>query len=257
MIDLDYFHAYNEHYGHPGGDACLRQVADAMVRCLRRPSDFLGRYGGEEFMAVLPNTDAVGAKIVAERLRAAVEALALPHAGSQCSSHVTITVGFAAAHILPTDSTELLVTAADAFLLKAKSDGRNRVGGHAPLVRPSRVSAQRWDQYALVYVDPWFADRIPSFLEAVQREARAQVEMLGTSGRGSAIALRRLDDEAQRFGLVAISSQLRDLATAVREADVTSLRAASDALIQYAMHVQVVYRRTADSDAMQSIARTG
>ena len=78
MIDLDYFHAYNERYGHPGGDACLQRVADAMVRALRRPSDYLGRYGGEEFMAVLPNTDAVGAKIVAERLRAAVEALAIP-----------------------------------------------------------------------------------------------------------------------------------------------------------------------------------
>src|SRR5213078_4081981 len=66
MIDLDCYHAYNEQYGHLGGDACLQRVCEAMVKCLRRPSDFLGRYGGEEFMAVLPNTDSVGAKIVAE-----------------------------------------------------------------------------------------------------------------------------------------------------------------------------------------------
>lgn len=257
MIDLDYFHAYNEHYGHPGGDACLRRAVDAMVRCLRRPSDFLGRYGGEEFMAVLPNTDAVGAKIVAERLRAAVEALALPHAGSQCSPHVTISVGFSAMHILPNDSQELLVTAADSFLLQAKAQGRNRVGGHAPLVRPSRVSAQRWEQYAPVYVDPWFADRIPSYLEAVQREARAQVETLGTSERGGGLTLRRLEDHANRYGLIAISMLLRDLGVAVREADVTLLRGAAEELIQYATHVQVVYRRTADCEPVAQLAQTG
>ncbi|HEY6034805.1 MAG TPA: diguanylate cyclase, partial [Kofleriaceae bacterium] len=95
MIDLDCFHAYNELYGHLGGDACLRRVNEAMATSLRRPSDYLGRYGGEEFLAVLPNTDAGGARIVAERLRKAVEALGLPHMASTCSDVVTITAGFA------------------------------------------------------------------------------------------------------------------------------------------------------------------
>jgi diguanylate cyclase (GGDEF)-like protein len=256
MIDLDCFHAYNEQYGHPGGDACLQRVADAMVRALRRPSDFLGRYGGEEFMAVLPNTDAVGAKIVAERLRAVVEALAIPHTGSICSRVVTITAGFAAIRVLPQDTEEKLIAAADASLLEAKRHGRNTVGGYAPLVRSSRVSAQRWERYAPVYVDPWFADRIPSFLDAVQHDVRSLFATLRAGERGSGIALKRLDESALRFGLPMVSILLRDLATAVREADIGQVRAAAEELVQYVTHVQVIYRRTPDLGASSEMART-
>ena len=246
MIDLDFFHAYNERYGHPGGDACLQRVADAMVRALRRPSDYLGRYGGEEFMAVLPNTDSIGAKIVAERLRAAVEALALPHEGSQCSPHVTITVGFAAIRVLPDDVMERLIAAADASLLEAKRGGRNRVGGYAPLTRPSRVSAQRWERYAPAYVDPWFASSIPAFLEQVQQDVRSLVDNLRNGERSGGLALKRLDEQALRFGLPAVSLLLRDVAAAVRDGDQRLLRAAADELVQYVSHVQIVYRRTPD-----------
>ena len=127
IIDLDHFHAFNETYGHPGGDTCLRRVTAEMVNCLRRPSDFLGRYGGEEFIAVLANTDAMGARIVAERLRIAVEELAIPHSGSSCANKVvTISVGFAT--ILP--KSEKGVDSADQesrhALLSAKSTGRNQ-----------------------------------------------------------------------------------------------------------------------------------
>ena len=121
MIDLDHFHQFNESYGHPGGDACLRRVAADMVACLRRPSDFLGRYGGEEFVAVLANTDAMGARLVAERLRAAVEGLAIPHQGSSCSKVVTISVGFATTHPKPELASETLLHAADHSLLAAKA----------------------------------------------------------------------------------------------------------------------------------------
>jgi diguanylate cyclase (GGDEF)-like protein len=257
MIDLDCFHAYNEQYGHPGGDSCLQRVADAMVRALRRPSDFLGRYGGEEFMAVLPNTDAVGAKIVAERLRAAVEALAIPHAGSTCSPVVTITAGFAAIRVLPDDTAEKLIASADASLLEAKRHGRNRIGGYAPLVRSSRVSAQRWQRYAPVYVDPWFADRIPSYLDQVQQTVRSLVDTLRASERGSGIALQRLDESALRFGIPMVSHLLRDLATAVREADVGLVRLAAEELLQYVTHVQVIYRRTPDLGTSSTMAQTG
>ncbi len=257
MIDLDCFHAYNENYGHPGGDRCLALVTDAMVRCLRRPSDFLGRYGGEEFMAILPNTDAVGARIVAERLRAAVENLGLPHIGSVCSPVVTITAGFASIRVLPEDSADRLIAAADASLLEAKSLGRNRVGGHAPLVKPSRVSAQRWERYAPVYVDPWYADQITAFLDSVENEARSHVDNLHRGERGSGIALRRLEEKSRRFELTAVGMLLRDLATAVREAEPALLRAAADELVQYVMHVQVVYRRTCEDHLQISVARTG
>lgn len=246
MIDLDFFHAYNESYGHPGGDACLQRVADAMVRALHRPSDYLGRYGGEEFIAVLPNTDSIGAKIVAERLRAAVEALGIPHEGSQCSQHVTTTVGFAAIRVLPDDVMEKLIAAADASLLEAKRDGRNRVGGYAPLLRPSRMSTQRWERYAPAYVDPWFARHIPEYLEHVQHDVRALVDNLRSGERRGGLALKRLDEQALRFGLPAVSLLLRDVATAAREADHELLKAAADELIQYVSHVQIVYRRTPD-----------
>ena len=200
MIDLDCYHAYNERYGHLGGDQCLQRVADAMVRCLRRPSDYLGRYGGEEFIAVLPITDAVGAKSVAERLRAAVEALAIPHEASMCGHVVTSTAGVASLKGLADDSVDLLIAAADSALLRAKAQGRNRVGGEAPLVRPSRISAQRWQRYTPVYVDPWFADRIPTYLESVHEEARGQLDTLRSGERRGATALSRLRLAAGHFG---------------------------------------------------------
>ena len=99
MVDLDIFHAYDELYGHIGGDTCLQRVCEAMARSLRRPSDLLGRYRGEEFI-VVSNTDAVGAQIVAERIRASVTALAIPHASSSCSNVVTITAGFASVRVI-------------------------------------------------------------------------------------------------------------------------------------------------------------
>ena len=257
MIDLDCFHNYNEQYGHLGGDACLQRVTDAMVRCLRRPSDFLGRYGGEEFMAVLPNTDAVGAKIVAERIRASVAALAIPHAASSCAHVVTVTVGFAAMKILPDDSMDRLIAAADAALLHAKSEGRNRVGGTAPLVRPSRVSAQRWEQYAVVYADPWFAARIPPFLDHVHGEVRALLETAREGERHGAVTLQRLATTADEMGLKFVTRLVRSIEAAVREGEAGSLRMTAEELIQYVTHVQIVYRRAPEGTPEASLARAG
>ena len=151
---------------------------------------------------------------------------------------------------------ERLIAAADASLLEAKRDGRNRVGGYAPLVRPSRVSAQRWERYAPAYVDPWFASSIPGFLQQVQHDVRALVDHLRGGERVGGLALKRLDEQALRFGLPAVSLLLRDVATAAREGDPELLRAAADELIQYVTHVQIVYRRTPDVIG-EPIARTG
>ena len=244
MIDLDCFHQYNEQYGHLGGDTCLQRVVEAMVRCLRRPSDYLGRYGGEEFMVVLPNTDAVGAKIVAERIRAAVEALAIPHCASSCGHVVTVTLGFAAMKVLATDSMDRVIAAADAALLRAKAEGRNRVGGDAPLVRPSRVSAQRWERYAPVFADPWFADRIPPFLGHVQSELRPLLETAREGERRSPHPWQRMRSTAEELGLVAVAMLARDIEIAVRDDEVAPLRKGAEELLQYVTHVQVVYRRT-------------
>ena len=140
MIDVDYFKAYNDHYGHPLGDACLRQVAQQIGAALLRPSDLPARYGGEEFAVLLPDTDRLGACRVARRLLALLRRQALPHAGSAVAPYVTASVGIAsydehspAWQPACGDSTrgELplgpgdLVRAADAALYAAKRGGRN------------------------------------------------------------------------------------------------------------------------------------
>lgn len=137
MADVDFFKRYNDTYGHPGGDACLSAVAKAIRSQLRRPSDLAARYGGEEFAVVLPNTDAGGARHVAELVRGAVEGLALPHAASTAADHVTISVGVAS--LVPRDgvSPGELVRRADESLYRAKEAGRNRVSLYQ---EPSRGS---------------------------------------------------------------------------------------------------------------------
>lgn len=127
MVDVDHFKAYNDAYGHQGGDECLRQVACALAGCLHRPGDLAARYGGEELAAILPGTGRDGALDVARRMRAAVEALALPHAKSATAPHVTISVGVAAGDTGMAPDAQALIAAADAALYRAKAQGRNRV----------------------------------------------------------------------------------------------------------------------------------
>lgn len=127
MIDVDYFKRYNDTYGHQGGDECLRRIAGAMSGVVKRTSDAVARYGGEEFSILLPATDPEGACLVAERIRAAVEALALPHAGSEIADHVTVSIGVASVIVSSGDAPTQLVGAADKALYRAKKEGRNRV----------------------------------------------------------------------------------------------------------------------------------
>ncbi|HTL32950.1 MAG TPA: diguanylate cyclase [Kofleriaceae bacterium] len=247
MLDLDCYHQYNEQYGHLGGDVCLQRVADAMVRCLRRPADFLGRYGGEEFLAVMPNTDAVGAKIVAERLRSAVEALGIPHIASVCSRVVTVTAGFASLHVAPDLTMDKLVAVADAALLRAKSKGRNRIEGDAPLVRPMRVSAQRWQRFAPVFADPWYADQIPVFLAEAHAGAKIIAQALRNAEpwriESTAMALRT---RAGELGLMTLEQLVMTLERHASAADHAATREAADEVIEYVTHVQVVYRRVSE-----------
>jgi two-component system chemotaxis family response regulator WspR len=244
MIDLDCYHAYNEQYGHLGGDECLGRVAEAMVKCLRRPSDLLGRYGGEEFIASLPGTDAVGAKIVAERLRASVEALAIPHIASRCGTVVTITAGFASFRPTSDLTMDRLIAAADNALLRAKAQGRNRVEGDAPLVRPTRVSAQRWQRFEPVLADPWLADRIPSLLDEAHAGARTIVDALRTDDPRTILRTATpLLAAARELGMPVLEKLLADLEHAASTSELATAREAADELIQYVTHVQVIYRR--------------
>ena len=126
MIDVDHFKAFNDYFGHADGDRALEQVAAVMAAEMERAGDLLARYGGEEFVALLPGVEPEGAKVVAERLRSAVAALAIPHADS-IGGVLTLSVGVAGmVPDLPGSSDELQALA-DRALYAAKSGGRNRV----------------------------------------------------------------------------------------------------------------------------------
>jgi diguanylate cyclase (GGDEF)-like protein/PAS domain S-box-containing protein len=126
MIDIDWFKAYNDNYGHPAGDECLRQVSRCLVECVRRPADTVARYGGEEFVVLLPGTDGPGAKIVAEQFATHLKDLGMAHSGSPLG-RVTFSTGIATGRgqVLRTESQRLLATA-DSALYDAKAQGRNR-----------------------------------------------------------------------------------------------------------------------------------
>ncbi len=127
MLDVDRFKAFNDAYGHPAGDRCLRALAGVFGAVLRRPGDLAARYGGEEFAVLMAETDVAGALATAERMRLAVRGLAIPHAMSEAGV-ATISVGVAVlqpgpGHLGPA----ALVAAADAALYAAKAGGRDRV----------------------------------------------------------------------------------------------------------------------------------
>ena len=126
MIDVDHFKLFNDHYGHPAGDSCLKKVSQAIKSCIHRSSDIFGRYGGEEFVVLLPETDAKGAERVAQAIGEALEQLALRHDVSPTASHVTASIGGATCLRTTGHDLEELIKSADRALYKAKRAGRNR-----------------------------------------------------------------------------------------------------------------------------------
>jgi diguanylate cyclase (GGDEF)-like protein/PAS domain S-box-containing protein len=132
LCDIDYFKSYNDTYGHQGGDECLRQVARAIGDAVHRPADLVARYGGEEFAVILPNTKIQGAVQVAERIRVKIAALQLPHAGSQVSQYVTLSLGVASIVPGSESGAEILIATSDQALYQAKRLGRDRIQLYQP-----------------------------------------------------------------------------------------------------------------------------
>lgn len=132
MIDIDHFKQLNDRYGHSVGDERLRSVALALAECVRRETDLIVRHGGEEFAAILTDVDPQGAAAIAERMRASVEALALP--SGRGADVVTVSIGVACAHVVDGDLRDFAALA-DAALYDAKRSGRNRVHTAPPRLR--------------------------------------------------------------------------------------------------------------------------
>ncbi|MFM1842524.1 MAG: hypothetical protein RLZZ490_1260 [Cyanobacteriota bacterium] len=125
LCDVDYFKFYNDFYGHQAGDVCLQQVARVLAKVVGRPKDLVARYGGEEFMVVLPNTDAQGAQHLGHKIQTAIAALALPHARSVITDHLTLSIGSASMVPYPRSHWQTLIARADQCLYQAKAQGRN------------------------------------------------------------------------------------------------------------------------------------
>ena len=126
MLDIDHFKLYNDHYGHQAGDECLVRVATVIRDSLRRPTDMVGRYGGEEFICILPETPRHGAILLAKKIREKLAAEAIPHAASLTSDQVTLSMGIASTVPTGEGTVEALVEVADQYLYQAKSSGRDR-----------------------------------------------------------------------------------------------------------------------------------
>jgi len=126
LCDVDYFKQYNDLYGHQQGDDCLKRIADMLSRAITRPADLVARYGGEEFVLILPSVGEEGARKLGDRLQQGIRELRLPHARSEVSQYVTMSLGVATITPSPDITPAILVKHADTALYEAKRRGRNR-----------------------------------------------------------------------------------------------------------------------------------
>ena len=124
MLDIDHFKKFNDNHGHLGGDACLKLVANTIQDAIRRPADKCYRYGGEEFVAVLPHTDLAGSAFIADRICKAVAALEFEFEGKT----IPVTISIGVCSMVPPRGSKYqdLISAADQALYEAKRQGRNR-----------------------------------------------------------------------------------------------------------------------------------
>jgi diguanylate cyclase (GGDEF)-like protein len=127
LMDIDSFKAYNDHFGHQQGDACLTLVAEAFASMLQRPADLAARYGGEEFAAVLPDTSGEQAAQLAETIRAKIASLNISHSPAATRSHVTMSIGVATFDKDRLNEGAAMLAAADSCLYAAKKAGRDCV----------------------------------------------------------------------------------------------------------------------------------
>ena len=127
LLDIDHFKLFNDSYGHPEGDECIRKVSAVLSNCINRPSDFVGRYGGEEFIVVLADTSESGVAHIAENIRSEVENLRIAHHTSTTSDYVTVSIGGSMIHYTTGTNLDKQIELADKALYFSKHKGRNCV----------------------------------------------------------------------------------------------------------------------------------
>ncbi len=126
MLDIDYFKKYNDTYGHGRGDECLKAVAKALASSFERADDLVCRYGGEEFTAILPNTDKIGAALLAQRILDNVRDLNIPHEKNDVAPYVTVSIGVTCLIPFHNQQPEQILKRADDALYESKHNGRDR-----------------------------------------------------------------------------------------------------------------------------------
>jgi len=126
MIDIDFFKHYNDAYGHIEGDKCLKIIAQTLSNSVTRADDLVVRYGGEEFVMVLPNTDEQGAKFVADKILNNIRKCNILHKQNDLANYVTVSIGVAVGKVTRSQIADDFVRKADKQLNKSKNDGRNR-----------------------------------------------------------------------------------------------------------------------------------
>jgi diguanylate cyclase (GGDEF)-like protein len=121
--EIDFFKAYNDTYGHEAGDKCLQQIAEAIVSAVKRPADIVPHYGAQQFILILPNTNAEDARIVAEEIYSGVKALEMKKEYSEFNQYPTLSLGVSSIIPTPEYSSTILITAAEQALYQAKTQG--------------------------------------------------------------------------------------------------------------------------------------
>ena len=172
LMDLDYFKTVNDTFGHAFGDFVLKEFS-ARMKSGTRESDFSFRYGGEEFMALLPNTDLVEAKVVAEKIRKLCENM--PYSDGKDSKEVTISIGLASVKEHAPDDERELLAYADKALYQAKAEGRNRVNIYSvEPVTPASIGEEHKDLKHVKYLK----EQISSILEKTKRSSVSSLELM-------------------------------------------------------------------------------
>ena len=126
MIDVDFLKIYNETYGHGAGDACLKAIAKVLSETISRADDFVVRYGGDEFIVALPNTEEDGARMLAEKMLDNIRNLDIDHEHSSAADVVTVSIGLATGKVKPMHRTDDFILQADELLYRSKQSGYNR-----------------------------------------------------------------------------------------------------------------------------------